>query len=306
VDAASVIAALPVPIVDPHDPGAAVLATTSGTPPAQLEQALLLARGGAPHGNRTSVEIPLRLVRASLELGAAADARKRLDELQSVIPGDWRLPWYGGQCALLQGEFDRAAADFDAVLSMLPGELGPKLAIAATAELRAAHAQATRYYETIWRTEHTYYSAAFGLARERARAGDRANAIVPLDEIPVSSAHFTAAGSAAIAILLDGRSAKELDEQTLVDASERAEALTLESASKRATLRLRVLDAALDWLRAGHEATALRLLDADFDEPGIRAGMERCYRELARHSTEVWERIALVEKANAVRPRTRL
>ena len=40
VDAAEVIAALPVPVVDPSDPGAAVLATTSGTPPAQLEHAL--------------------------------------------------------------------------------------------------------------------------------------------------------------------------------------------------------------------------------------------------------------------------
>jgi serine/threonine-protein kinase PknG len=306
VDAASVIAALPVPVVDLTDPGAAVLATTSGTPPAQLEQALMLASRGVLQGNRSSVEIPLRLVRASLELGAAADAEERLDELQSVVPGDWRLPWYGGQCALLQGEFDRAAADFDAVLAMLPGELGPKLAIAATAELRAAHEQATRYYETIWRTEHTYYSAAFGLARERARAGDRANAIAPLDEVPVSSAHFTAAGVAAIEILFDGRSAENLDEQTLVDAGERAAALTLESASKRATLRLRVLGAALDWLRAGHEATAPRLLDANFDEPGIKAGMERCYRELARHSTDVWERIALVENANSVRPWTTL
>ena len=38
-----------------------------------------------------SVEVPLRLVRASLELGAAKDARTRLAELESVIPGDWRL-----------------------------------------------------------------------------------------------------------------------------------------------------------------------------------------------------------------------
>jgi serine/threonine-protein kinase PknG len=306
VDPASVIAALPVPVVDPSDPGAAVLATTSGTPPAQLEQALVLARGGALPGNRSSVEIPLRLVRASLELGAAPDARKRLDELELVIPGDWRLPWYGGQCALLQGDFDRAASYFDAVLAMLPGELGPKLAIAATAELQNAHEHATRYYETIWRTEHSYYSAAFGLARQRARVGDRANAIAPLDEIPISSAHFTAAGAAAIEILLDGRSTGELDEQTLVDAGERAAALTLESASKRAALRLLVLGAALDWVRAGHQATAPRLLGADFDESGIRAGMERCYRELAHQSTDVWERIALVETANAIRPRTRL
>ncbi len=42
---ASVIAALGVPRVDASDPGAALLATTSGTPPAQLEQTLQHAVG---------------------------------------------------------------------------------------------------------------------------------------------------------------------------------------------------------------------------------------------------------------------
>jgi serine/threonine-protein kinase PknG len=56
----------------------------------------------------------------------------------------------------------------------------------------------------------------------------------------------------------------------------------------------------------GNTSTAAALLGDDFDESGIRTGMERCYRELARETTDVWERIALVEKANAIRPRTRL
>ena len=78
---ASVIAALGVPRVDANDPGAALLATTSGTPPAQLEQTLHHAVGESTHRSN-SVEVPLRLVRASLELGAATDARKRLAELE--------------------------------------------------------------------------------------------------------------------------------------------------------------------------------------------------------------------------------
>src|SRR5882757_2655011 len=130
VEPADVIAALSVPVVDPTDPGAAVLATTSGTPPAQLEHALHLAnrgersdgmrRGGANQAKSSSVEVPLRLVRASLEIGAPKDARKRLAELESVMPGDWRLTWYSAQCALLEGEFDKAAADFTEVLAVLP------------------------------------------------------------------------------------------------------------------------------------------------------------------------------------------
>jgi serine/threonine-protein kinase PknG len=131
-------------------------------------------------------------------------------------------------------------------------------------------------------------------------------AIAALDEVPSASAYFTDAGVTAIAILLEGRTADDLDEPTLVDADRRAAALTLESNAKRATIRLRVLGAALGWLGEGNVNRTPRLLGADFDEPGIRAGMERCYRELAHETPGMWERIALVEKANAVRPRTRV
>jgi serine/threonine-protein kinase PknG len=306
VDPDDVIAALPVPVVDTRDPGAAVLATTSGTSPAKLEHALSLARSGAHEGSSSSIEIPLRLVRASLEIGAPKDARKRLADLEAVIPRDWRLAWYSGQCALLENEFDKAAADFDTVLATLPGELAPKLAIAATAELREMRPEAARYFETVWRTDRSYVSAVFGLARQRMRAGDRIGAIRALDQVPTDSAHFTAAGATAIEILLDGQTPESLDEQTLLDAGRRAAALNLESTSKRAMIRLRVFGAALGWLRAGNQNSAPRLLGAEFDESGIRTGMERAYRELAHEATDVWERIALVEKANTIRPRTRV
>jgi serine/threonine-protein kinase PknG len=306
VDPEDVIAALPVPVVDPRDPGAAVLATTSGTSPAKLEHALSLARSGAYEGSSSSIEIPLRLVRASLEIGAPKDARKRLADLEATIPGDWRLAWYRGQCALLEDEFDKAAADFDTVLATLPGELAPKLALAATAELREMRQEAARYYETIWRTDRSYVSAVFGLARQRMRAADRAGAVKVLDQVPTDSAHFTAAGATAIEILLDGQTPESLDEQTLLDAGKRTAALTLESTTKRATIRLSVLGAALGWLRAGNQNSASRLLGAPFDEADIRIGMERAYRELAHETTDMWERIALVEKANTIRPRTRV
>jgi serine/threonine-protein kinase PknG len=110
----------------------------------------------------------------------------------------------------------------------------------------------------------------------------------------------------AIEILLDGRTSENLDERTLLDVDKRAGALTLESTAKRATIRLHVLSAALGWLRTGQQTKTPRLLGADFNEPGVRTGMERCYRELARESTGMWERIELVEKANAIRPRTRV
>jgi serine/threonine-protein kinase PknG len=265
-----------------------------------------LAKTGVQQANRASIEVPLRLVRASLEIGSPAAARRRLAELESMIPGDWRLTWYSGQCALLESAFDEAAAEFQAVLAVLPGELAPKIAIAATAELRGAGDVAARYYETVWRTDRSYVSAAFGLARQRARAGDRAAAVAALDEVPKESAHSTTAAATAVEILLDDREPDKLEEHTLLDAGNRVADLNLESAGKRATIRLGVLGAALGWLQAGHKAHAKRLLDSPFDEPSIRTGMERSYRELAHEATDMWERIALVEKANEIRPRTRV
>jgi serine/threonine-protein kinase PknG len=98
------------------------------------------------------------------------------------------------------------------------------MAIAATAELRGARDVAAHYYETVWRTDHSYVSAAFGLARQRVHAGDRAGAITALDQVPTDSAHFTPAAATAIEILLDGRTPENLDEQTLLDAGKRAAA----------------------------------------------------------------------------------
>ncbi len=302
---ATVLAALGVPRVDPTDPGAAVLATTSGTPPAQLDQVLQHALGGtAPR--RSSVEVPLRLVRAALEIGAPDEARRRIAELESVISGDWRLTWYSGQCALLERDFDTAEKAFDTVLDLLPGELDPKLALAATAELRGHGDVAAHYYATVWQTSHTFYSAAFGLARQRARRGDRTGAVATLDQITPASAHFTAAGIAAIDVLLDSRPVETLDEATLCEAGRRAAALSLESAGRRANVGLKVYGAALAWLAAGNTPTAARLLGAEFDATGIRTGLELCYRTLAREANNGWDRIALVEQANNIRPRTRL
>ena len=121
-----------------------------------------------------------------------------------------------------------------------------------------------------------------------------------------ASAHFTAAATTAIDVLLDDCTPADLDEPKLLDAGGRASALTLESATRRATIRLKVFSAALAWLQAGHTPRIAQLFGTDFSEPGIRTGMELCYRALAHETTDMWQRIALVEEANAIRPRTRV
>ncbi|QBS39632.1 serine/threonine-protein kinase [Nocardia sp. CS682] len=320
VRATNIVAALPVPLVDPTDSAAALLATTTGTTPAELERAFEAGLRSVVTGSAASTEIPLRLIRAALEVGDTAEAELRLGEAATTLPGDWRLAWYRGESRLLAGDFAAATAEFDAVYAALPGEAAPKLALAAVAELAGQQApdtngfdaaqekrRAARYYETVWRTDRTYLSAAFGLARLRAAAGDRDGAVTVLDQVDAGSSLFTEARIAAVETILNGRPAAELTEPILRDAGERVARLRLDSKRRAAQVRLRVLTAALDWLRAGRVPERPDpLLGAALDQGGVRTGLERCYRDLARETDDMWERFALVEQANTVRPRTRL
>ncbi|MET9489904.1 tetratricopeptide repeat protein [Nocardia sp. NPDC006630] len=316
-DPGRLIAALPVPMIDPNDSGAALLASTSAVTPADLERELTAGLLSVVTGKDESVEIPLRLIRAALEFGDATDALRRIDELEQTLEGDWRLIWFRGQAMLLRRNWFAAAAEFDALYTALPGDPAPKLALAVTSELLArdgdepdqepALRSATRYYELVWRTDHSYTSAAFGLARLRRSARDRDGAVAVLDQVDPASAVHTEAGVAAVDTLLSVERPGELTEHLLRDAGGRIERLTLDSRRRAAQARLRVLEAALHWLHLGRVPTDHSpLLGVTLDLQGVRTGLERCYRDLAHETDDMWERIALVEQANTIRPRTTL
>ncbi|MCP2289508.1 serine/threonine-protein kinase PknG [Nocardia amikacinitolerans] len=302
-----IVAGLPVPLVDPSDSGAALLATTAGTTPGELERAFADGLRSVVTGRGESVEIPLRLVRAALDTGDPAEAERRLTDLADRLPGDWRLAWYRGQARLLARDFAAARAEFDAVYAALPGEPAPKLALAAVAELTADGAAAARYYDTVWRTDRAVAAAVFGLARVRRRAGDRDGAVAALDQVDRSSSLYTDARVAAVDALLAERGPAELTEAVLRDAGGRVDALALDSKRRGAQVRMRVLDAALAWLGGGRATTNhAPLLGVPFDQEGVRTGLERCFRDLARETDDMWTRFELVDRANAIRPRTTL
>ncbi len=78
--------------------------------------------------------------------------------------------------------------------------------------------------------------------------------------------------------------------------------------TRRERLSAEVLGCALDWVlsggRAADPAARRVLLGSDLDERGLRLGLERSYRTLARLAPGGEERIDLVERANRYRPRT--
>jgi serine/threonine-protein kinase PknG len=79
-------------------------------------------------------------------------------------------------------------------------------------------------------------------------------------------------------------------------------------AVRREQLSTEVLGTALDWVISGGRGaradTTATLLGSRLDERGLRFGLERSYRALARLAQRGEERIELVERANRFRPRT--
>ncbi|MBD0844377.1 serine/threonine-protein kinase [Streptomyces sp. TRM68416] len=308
VDAPAAALALPVPHVDPSDPNAGFLAGLMTSAPAELLSAL----GAAP---APSTETRLRQVRAWLENGDAATAHEALLRLESERPDDWRVVWYRGVAALVTGDHEGAALAFDAIYDAFPGEPGPKLALGLCAEELGQLDNAAEYYGLVWATDPSFVSSAFGLARVQLATGDRRAAVATLESVPESSIHYTAARVAAVRARLRQRTAVAGDVPFLEDLTaaagqvEALDAYGLDPA-RREQLAAEVLGCALDWILSGGRdavppGTGERsLLGSGLDERGLRFGLERSYRTLARLARGGEERIDLVERANRYRPRT--
>ncbi|MFF3803363.1 tetratricopeptide repeat protein [Streptomyces sp. NPDC002032] len=302
LDAHDTALSLPVPLVDPADPNAGFLAGLLASAPADLLGAL----GSAP---ADSVELRLRELRARLELGELAVAGADLAELEARHPDDWRVVWARGIASLATGDDEIAALSFDAVYDAFPGEPAPKLALGLCAEVLGQLDNAAEYYRLVWATDPGFVSAAFGLARVQLASGDRDAAVRTLESVPEASIHYTAARVAAVRARLRDRSPQEALPADLGAASDQVEALRRFGLDPERQERLtaEVLAAALDWVLSGSRGAdpgRTSLLGSQLDERGLRFGLERSYRVLARLAQRGEERIELVERANRFRPRT--
>ncbi|WP_328657444.1 serine/threonine-protein kinase [Streptomyces sp. NBC_00334] len=307
-DAPTAALALPVPRVDAGDPNAGFLAGLVASAPGELLTAL--AAAPAP-----SAETRLRQIRARLENGDASGALGALATLEEERPDDWRVVWYRGLAALVTGSHEDAALAFDAIYDAFPGEIAAKLALGLCAEVLGQLDNAAEYYGLVWSSDPSHVSAAFGLARVQLAGGDRAGAVRTLESVPESSVHCTAARVAAVRARLRRRSAAAGDLaflDDLVAAAGQVEALDVYGLdpARRERLSAEVLGCALDWVLSGGRgsvppaAGGRTLLGRDLDERGLRFGLERSYRTLARLARDGEERIDLVERANRYRPRT--
>ncbi|MFJ4845241.1 MULTISPECIES: tetratricopeptide repeat protein [unclassified Streptomyces] len=303
LDVRAAALALPVPHVDAADPNAGFLAGMAAAAPAELVAALQAAPA-------ESTELRLRLVRAWLDTADARSATDALAALQDEHGDDWRVVWHRGLAALATGDHGTAALAFDAVYDAFPGEPAPKLALGICAEVLGQLDNAAEYYRLVWTTDHSYVSAAFGLARVQLAAGDRAGAVAALESVPEASIHYTAARVAAVRARLRDRPPHEAllgDLRAAAQQVEDLQRLGLDT-RQREQLSTEVLGTALDWVLAGQQGDAGTgsppLLGRDLDERGLRFGLEQSYRVLARLADQGRTRIELVERANRFRPRT--
>ncbi|HEV7651607.1 MAG TPA: tetratricopeptide repeat protein [Actinophytocola sp.] len=295
---AAIVEMLPVPRVDGADPAAAFLATVTATEPAGLLDELRTAP-------QSTVEVRLRAVRAYLELGKPSTADRTLDELSrdaATLDRRWLIDWHRALIALATRDPKAARPLFDAVYAAVPGEAAPKLAIALCAEAMGDHRAADQYYRTVWRTDRAYVSAAFGLARALLALGERLEAVDVLSSVPEISSHYGAAQLAAVRARMRVPAATDLTEDDLVAAGKQLADLELDP-GRRAHASSEVLATALQWVLAGRSGAGT-VLGSALTEDDLRSGLENSYRTLARHADNTRERIALVDTANRIRPRT--
>ncbi|WP_225731273.1 MULTISPECIES: serine/threonine-protein kinase [unclassified Nocardia] len=289
LDPVAVASALPVPLVDPADSAAGLLATASAADPRQLLGTL----AAAPV---RTVEVRLAQVRAYLAERRIDYATDELDALEQTDDADWRIVWYRGLTALVARDPAAAREFFDTVYTLLPGEPAAKLALAAAAECAGDDAAATRRYEQVWRTDHGYPSAAFGLARTRMSLGDIDGAIAAAESVPESSSRYVAAQLAAIRARIGGNT-----EKYLVDAGDRLNALDL-APERKAWARVEVLEAALRFVDGHGQRAAIAVLGCQLAETALRRALETEFRGLARLAPDRAARHALVHRANTIRP----
>ncbi|MGL6233722.1 MAG: tetratricopeptide repeat protein [Segniliparus sp.] len=290
-----VVQALPLPLVDPAHPSAALLATLLHTKPEHALESVTAALEADPDDTETV----LAAVRVHTGLGELDKAGKLLDNLYA--PRNWRPSWYQGNLSLLQGDLEEAKKSFKEVWAMLPGEPAPKLALAAVLELLDDPAAKT-LYRLCWSTDDALVSAAFGLARRLAAEGDPMGAVAALDKVPASSRHATTAKVTAIVILLQDK----IDEERLRAAADRQQTLPQEEPRALAA-RAFVLGKALQWMqeRPAHSPPPNgNFLAKPFTLNGLRRQNESALRALAKRAASRSQRYALVDLANLVRPRS--
>jgi len=137
------------------------------------------------------------------------------------------------------------------------------------------------------------------MARVRQGAGNVPGAVEALDLIPQTSRAYTPARTRRGRLLAgSGQGLSALGE-----ALDSVKNLQIDLVEK-AQLTVDVMENALAWVTSpqGGAQPGFVLNGHPAHEKGVRTGLEAAYRQLAQVTIDQAERVALVDRANAVRP----
>lgn len=349
ITAPEVVSALPTPLLDRDDVGAALLQGYSYTEPQEALETLRQAMQTVEY--EESAEIPFGVVRSMLDLGYTGQAKQWLEKLESRLGEDWRFQWYSGVTQLLLEDFTASQLHFSNMLEILPGEAAPKLALAAVNELllqsmgyseqqllepavaracanitsnlyelddeyfvdqtiwehissdpKRIRFNSLRLYGTVWATNPTTVSSAFGLARLLRAENQVEMAVATLDRVPNASRHQRMARLTTIVQLIS----QDVNESRVRRAARRLEEIPTNE-PRFLQIKIAVITAGLSFLRDSKLQAAASpndLFEYAFTERGLRYGLADTLRALARQAPFSRHRYALVDLANQVRPVT--
>ncbi len=290
---------LPVLTVDAEDDAAGFVANLSNDDPEAVLRSITDAL--ALQQVTETVELRLRRARASIDLGRRDEAAAELSRIEADDPWEWRVAWLRGVMALAAARprgrpVDRRRVKaFDRCLFEVPGELAPKLAAAIAAERAGNVAVAAALYDIVSTVDPSYVGAATGLARCRLKANDVPGALAAFSRVPSTHRAHGEAQLAAVRALVGAARFAEA-----AQILEQAQAVGREAAQ----LDVELFEAALAGLTNGSVKAqpSVTVRGQKLDEPGVRQGLERAYRTLAKLSPDDPERWRLVDRANQVRP----
>lgn len=287
---------LPRLAIDVRDEMAAWLASVTADEPL----ARLAVLNGAP---QATAAVLVEQADAALRAGNVQLADDLARRILDADPWEWRGVWLQGLVALSRNDAPAAVAAFNAVYGQLPGELAPKLALAAACEAAAEPEVAVRMYTTCARTDAGYVAAGqFGLARIASQTGEREVALQALDRIPGTSRAYADARKARALLF-----ASALDPLHALDDLGRA-AHEMEQASlqpvEQAAMRIQLLESSLQHVSAHGPQTGVHIGDVPALELPLRRALEAAYRDAARLAPDRDARLQFVDKANSVRPRS--
>jgi serine/threonine-protein kinase PknG len=247
-----------------------------------------------------TAEVRLAQSLAALQAGDAELAKKRAGELLADDPWEWRALWMDGLVAMKLADWEAAKAAFNAVYQQIPGELAPKLALAVACERGGLPDVAEGLYATCAATDAAYVApASFGMARVRTERSDTTGAVAALDRVPKTSRGYPESRQLRAEVLLAGSGS---DLGVLDQAMASIESVSMDPAT-RLQYTVRILQHALAVVLADNVTTSADAKIGSYaaSEVGIREGLERAYRGLARDAADLQTRIELVNQANSVR-----